>query len=57
MSEEIKGYKIFRPNYVCRDYKYSFGKNVYKGDLKMCQSVVDCLTYYDLDDKNIYMTK
>lgn len=28
MSEPIKGYKVFNPDWTCRDFQYEVGKNI-----------------------------
>lgn len=58
----MRGYKIFGPDYTCKNYKYSLDTpNKYIGDLEMfecgfhfCQRAIDCLDYYDYNSKNTY---
>lgn len=58
----MRGYKIFGPDYTCRDYKYSLDcKNTYTGKIKVCvsgfhfcQTAVECLQYYEYIPENTY---
>ena len=56
----MKGYKVFNPDWTCRDFQYEPGKTFeYDGEIKLCESgfhfckkLEDCFEYYDLDIKN-----
>ena len=56
----IKGYKVFNPDWTCRDFQYEVGKTFrHEGDIKMCgsgfhfcQKASDCFNYYDFDSNN-----
>ena len=58
--EKIKGYKVFNPDWTCRDFKYEVGKTYkHDGDIKMCgagfhfcRKASDCFNYYSFDSKN-----
>lgn len=58
--EKIKGYKVFNPDWTCRDFKYEVGKTYeHDGDIKMCgagfhfcRKASDCFDYYSFDSKN-----
>lgn len=58
----MKGYKIFGPEYTCKDYKYDTENiNTCEGPLKMCKrgfhfciDPVDCLKYYDFKPWNTF---
>lgn len=57
--KQVKGYKIFGPNYTYSGHEYSLTEpNVYQGNLEMYKSeihfyqrAVDCLIYYELNKK------
>ena len=57
----IKGYKIFNPDFTCRDFKYA-EHTEYKMDgmpvvcqtgFHFCVKASHCFSYYDFDPKNI----
>lgn len=56
----MKGYKVFRPDWTCRDFKYEVGKTYeIDGELRMCDNgfhfcerAADCFKFYDFDSKN-----
>lgn len=51
----IKAYKVFNPNWTCRDFQYEVGKSYHhKGNIEICSQgfhacvrAVDCFNYYD----------
>lgn len=55
-----KGYKVFRPDWTCRDFQYEVGKTYkYDGEIKICkqgfhfcQKLSDCFSYYTFDSDN-----
>jgi len=57
---EIKGYKVFNPDWTCKDFQYEVGKTfLHKGNISMCgsgfhfcQVASDCFNYYQFDSKN-----
>ena len=61
MGKVIKGYKVFNPDFTCRDMKYEENKLFkYIGEIEMCKSGLhfcekasDCFNYYNFDAKNI----
>lgn len=58
----MRGYKIFGPEYTCKNHKYTIDlPNVYNGNVKLgqygfhfCPRAVDCLNYYDYTPYNTY---
>lgn len=57
----MKGYKVFRPDFACRNTKFEVG-GTYALDCKpvlckvgyhFCTEIVDCFNYYDFDPDNI----
>ncbi|HGM3279667.1 TPA: pentapeptide repeat-containing protein [Clostridioides difficile] len=56
----IEGYKVFNPDWTCRNFKYEVGKTYeHDGDIEVCeagfhfcQKVIDCFNYYYFDNKN-----
>lgn len=56
----MKGYKVFNPDWTCRDFQYEPGKTFeYDGEIKFCKSgfhfcekLEDCFRHYALDIKN-----
>lgn len=58
----MRGYKIFGPDYTCKDFKYSLTEpNLYTGDLNPCKrgfhfcvNPIDCLQYYSYTPENTY---
>ena len=59
-KNKIKGYKVFNPNWTCKDYQYKVGGE-YKmdDDIKICQrgfhfceKLIDCFDYYPFDSNN-----
>ena len=57
---DIKGYKVFDPDWSCRGYKYEVGKTFkHNGNIEMCgkgfhfcQKASDCFNYYSFDSNN-----
>ncbi len=58
--EGIKGYKVFNPDWTCRDFKYEVG-NTYEEDVNpsvcergfhFCKLPKDCFNYYPFDSDN-----
>ena len=56
----MKGYKVFNPNWTCRDFQFEVGK-VYEEDVKpmvcdrgfhFCEKPADCFDYYSFDPNN-----
>ena len=56
----MKGYKVFNPDWTCRDFQYEVGQT-YKHDGKLaicdsgfhfCRKASDCFKYYSFDSKN-----
>ena len=60
MSETIKGYKVFNPDWTCRGFQYKVGKTfVHNGNIEMCgkgfhfcRKASDCFNYYKFDNSN-----
>lgn len=60
MKNIIKGYKVFNPDWTCRDFKYKVGETYeHCGDIKLCGSgfhfcvkVTDCFNHYAFDSNN-----
>ena len=60
-AKVIKGYKVFDPDFTCKDYKFEENKEfTHKGKLVICKSgfhfcvkASDCFNYYSFDPKNI----
>ena len=50
----VKGYKVFNPDWTCRDKQYTCpGKfEVYVHGMLFCQTASDCFNYYPFDNKN-----
>ena len=59
-TKEIKGYKVFNPDWTCRDFQYEVGKTYkHDGNIDLCGSgfhfcieAVDCFNYYVFDSEN-----
>ena len=60
MGNEVKGYKVFKPDWTCRGFQYEVGKTFkHEGNIKICgsgfhfcQKASDCFNYYNFDSKN-----
>ena len=57
---EIKGYKVFNPDWTCRGFQYEVGK-IFEEDVKpsccdrgfhFCEKASDCFNYYPFNSKN-----
>ena len=56
----IKGYKVFNPDWTCREFQYEVGKTYkHEGDIGLCkagfhfcQKISDCFNYYDFNSNN-----
>lgn len=56
----IKGYKVFNPDWTCRDFQYELGKTYkHDGDIEVCdagfhfcQKLSDCFDYYSFNSNN-----
>ncbi|HBF6520628.1 TPA: pentapeptide repeat-containing protein [Clostridioides difficile] len=56
----IEGYKVFNPDWTCRNFKYEVGKTYeHDGDIEVCeagfhfcQKAINCFNYYSFDNKN-----
>ena len=59
-KETTRGYKVFNPDFTCRDFKYEVGKQYeHKGIIDICsegfhfcKELKDCFNYYSFDFKN-----
>lgn len=60
MKNIIKGYKVFNPDWTCRDFQYKVGETYeHYGDIELCGSgfhfcvkATDCFNYYMFDSNN-----
>ena len=58
--EKVKGYKVFEPDFTCRDFKYEVGKTYkHKGSIGLCEAgfhfcsqLKDCFNYYSFNPDN-----
>jgi hypothetical protein len=56
----MKGYKVFNPDWTCREFQYEVGKTYeHDGELRVCgggfhfcEKAVDCFNYYSFDPNN-----
>ena len=57
---EVKGYKVFNPDWTCRGFQYEVGK-IFEEDVKpsccdrgfhFCKKAADCFSYYSFNSKN-----
>ena len=56
----MKGYKVFKPDWTCRDMQYEVGKTyemeeepiICKRGFHFCEKVVDCFQYYGFNSEN-----
>jgi len=60
MSESIKGYKVFNPDWTCRNFQYEVGKT-FEEDVTpkccdrgfhFCTKASDCFSYYGFNPEN-----
>ena len=58
--ENVKGFKVFNPDWTCRGFQYEVGK-VYEEDVKprvcdsgfhFCKQAKDCFNYYNFNTEN-----
>ena len=56
----VKGYKVFKPDWTCRNFQYEVGK-IFEEDVTpsccnrgfhFCEKASDCFDYYDFDSNN-----
>ena len=55
----VKGYKVFKPDWTCREKQYKVGETATQdGKLELCENgihfctkIEDCFRYYDVDPK------
>ena len=60
MSETIKGYKVFNPDWTCRGFQYKVGETfTHNGNIEMCgrgfhfcRKASDCFNYYNFNSNN-----
>ena len=60
MKKNIKGYKVFNPDWTCRGFQYKVGETfVHNGNIEMCgrgfhfcRKASDCFSYYDFNSNN-----
>ena len=57
---EVKGYKVFNPDWTCRGFQYEVGK-IFEEDVKpsccdrgfhFCKKAADCFSYYSFNSEN-----
>ena len=57
---EVKGYKVFKPDWTCRGFQYEVGK-IFEEDVKprccdrgfhFCEKAADCFSYYSFNSEN-----
>lgn len=56
----MRGYKVFKPDWTCRDMQYEVGKSYEMTDepvicergFHFCEKLVDCFNYYEFDSNN-----
>ena len=60
MNENVKGFKVFNPDWTCREFQFEVGKT-FEEDVKpeccdrgfhFCTKASDCFNYYKLDPNN-----
>ncbi|MGN0357081.1 MAG: pentapeptide repeat-containing protein [Blautia sp.] len=60
MGNEVKGYKVFEPDWTCRGFKYEVGK-IYEEKINpvccnrgfhFCKKASDCFSYYSFNPEN-----
>ena len=58
--EEVKGYKVFRPDWICRGFQFAAGQ-IFEEDIKpslcnrgfhFCKELKDCFNYYSFNPDN-----
>jgi hypothetical protein len=58
--EEVRGYKVFNPDWTCRGFQYEVGKSYEEDIIPMCcvrgfhfcKRVDECFNYYDFNSDN-----
>lgn len=59
-NEPVHGYKVFNPDWTCRDFQYEVGKT-FEENVKpsccgrgfhFCKEAIDCFNYYPFNPKN-----
>lgn len=58
--KQVRGYKVFNPDFTCRGFQYEVGKTyTHKGEIGICEAgfhfcekLIDCFCYYDFNPKN-----
>lgn len=59
-TENVKGYKVFNPDWTCRGFQYEVGET-YEEDampfvcnegFHFCKRAIDCFGYYSFDADN-----
>lgn len=59
-NEPVHGYKVFNPDWTCRDFQYEVGKT-FEENVKpsccgrgfhFCKEAIDCFNYYAFNPKN-----
>lgn len=56
----MRGYKVFNPDWTCRNFQYKVGEtykyeeeiDICKAGFHFCKKLVDCFDYYAFDSKN-----
>ena len=57
---EVRGYKVFNPDWTCRGFQYEVGK-IFEEDVKpsccdrgfhFCEKAADCFSYYSFNSEN-----
>ena len=57
---EVKGYKVFNPDWTCRGFQYEVGK-IFEEDVEpsccdrgfhFCENAADCFSYYNFNSEN-----
>ena len=56
----MKGYKVFNPDWTCRDFQYEVGKSYEMNEFPICcdrgfhfcANLADCFSYYSFDSEN-----
>jgi hypothetical protein len=60
-STHVRGYKVFNPDFTCRDFKFQVGETYQiEGPIEICRkgfhfclNAAHCFSYYGFDSKNI----
>ena len=58
--ESVKGYKVFEPDWTCREFQYEIGETYeHEGEIELCNAgfhfcerLIDCFSYYEFNPKN-----